>query len=92
MKSEMSDLTKKLVPIITPLKTKEERAAIEAARAYVAHELSDRHRIFGAELRIEKPSDTRTSPRRAIGVLIEGEPRAVSRRLPSTSGSRSPVR
>ena len=29
-----------------------------------------RTRIFGAELRIEKPSDARTPPRRAIGVLI----------------------
>jgi hypothetical protein len=70
MKSEMSEFTRKLAPVIAPLKAKEERAAIHVAKARVAEELSDHHRIFGAELRIEKPSDARTPPRRAIGVLI----------------------
>jgi hypothetical protein len=70
MKSEMSEFTRKLAPVIAPLKGKEERVAIQAAKAHVVKELSDHHRVFGAELRIEKPSDTRTPPRRLIGVLI----------------------
>jgi hypothetical protein len=70
MKSEMSEFTRKLAPVIAPLKGKDERVAIQAAKAHVAKELSDHYRIFGAELRIEKPPDARTPPRRAIGVLI----------------------
>jgi hypothetical protein len=70
VKSEMSDFTRKLAPVIAPLKAKEERAAIQAAQAGVAKDLSDHHRVFGAELRIEKPSDPRTAPRRVIAVLI----------------------
>jgi hypothetical protein len=70
MKSEMSEFTRKLASVIVPLKVKEERAAIQAAKARIVEELSDHHRIFGAELKIEKPAVARTTPRRAVGVLI----------------------
>ena len=69
MKSEMSELTRKLVPVIRPLKAKEEQAAIEAAKTHVAKELSDHYRVLGAELRIDKPSDG-GKVQRMLGVLI----------------------
>jgi|SRR5215831_7088020 len=70
MKQEMSKLTRDLAKVILPLKPREARAAIDAAKARVASELSDHYRIFGAELRIDKPSDPTKTPLRMIGVLI----------------------
>jgi hypothetical protein len=70
MASAMSDLTKKLARVIVPLKKKEEQAAINAARAYLASQLSDHHRILGADLRINKPSDPGKTPQRMLGVLV----------------------
>jgi hypothetical protein len=70
MKSGMSELTKRLVSVIAPLKKKEGHAAIEAARAHIAKDLSDHFRIFGAELRIDKPQQPRKAPVRMIGVLV----------------------
>lgn len=69
MKSEMSELTKKLVPVVRPLMRKEEQAAIKAAKAHVAKDLSDHYRVLGAELRIDKPSDG-GKIQRTLGVLI----------------------
>jgi hypothetical protein len=66
----MSEFTRQLAPLIVPIKSKEERAAIQAAIAAVRNELSDRHRVFGAELRIEKPQDPEESPKRMIAVII----------------------
>jgi hypothetical protein len=70
MKQEMSKLTRDLAEAIRTLKPREERAAIDAAKVRVASELSDHYRIFGAELRIDKPPDPTKAPPRMIGVLI----------------------
>ncbi len=70
MKQEMSKLTRDLAEVILPLKPREERAAIDAAKVRVGSELSDHYRILGAELRIDKPSDPTKAPPRMIGVLI----------------------
>jgi len=70
MKPEMSKLTRDLASVILPLKPKEQRAAIDAAKVYVAKELSDHYRILGAELRIDKPSDPAKVPPRMVSVLI----------------------
>jgi hypothetical protein len=69
MKSEMSQLTRELASVIAPLRAKEERAAIDAAKAHVAKDLSDHYRILGAELRIDKPS-AGGKVQRTLGVLI----------------------
>ena len=69
MKLEVSELTKKLVPVIDPLKATEKQAAINAAKAHVAKDLSDHYRILGAELRIERhPEGGKVE--RMLGVLI----------------------
>jgi hypothetical protein len=70
MNSAMSELTKKLRPVIAPLKGKEERAAIEAAKARLGGELSDHYRILGAQLRIDKPVKAGKVPDRMVGVLV----------------------
>src|SRR5579864_3734938 len=70
MKSTSSELTRKLARVIVPLKTKEEQAAIKAAKAHLAAELSDHYRILGGDLRINKPSDPAKIPQRMIGVLV----------------------
>ncbi len=70
MKSEMSALTRGLAAVITPLKKKEEQAAIKAAKSHLGKELSDRFRIFGAELRIDKPPKPGTAPHRMVCVLV----------------------
>ena len=69
MKSNMSELTKALRPVIGPLKQTEERAAVQAATAHLAKELSDRYRIVGVGLRIEKPTRGKV-PDRRIGVVV----------------------
>jgi hypothetical protein len=66
----MSKLTRALAAVIRPLRPREERAAIEAARVRVAKELSDHYRILGAELRIDKPLDPAKAPHRMVGVLV----------------------
>jgi hypothetical protein len=66
----MSQSTRQLARVILPLKPKEARAAINAARARVSDDLSDHYRILGAELRIDKPSDPAKTPARTVGVLI----------------------
>ena len=70
MPSGMSELTKKFKTVIAPLRKREESAAIKAATAYLAKDLSDRFRIFGADLRIDKPSAPRKAPARTVGVLV----------------------
>jgi hypothetical protein len=70
MKSGMSELTRKFKAVIAPLKKREERTAIDAAMAYLGKDLSDRFRIFGAQLRIDKPREPRKAPARMIGVLV----------------------
>ncbi|RDJ93335.1 hypothetical protein B4Q13_22595, partial [Lacticaseibacillus rhamnosus] len=47
-----------------------EEAAIKAAENHLAGELSDRYRVLGADLRIDKPSDLKKSPLRMVGVVI----------------------
>jgi hypothetical protein len=69
MKSVMSDATKALRPVIGPLKQTEDRAAVQAAKAHLAKELSDRYRIVGVGLRIDKPSRGKV-PDRRIGVVV----------------------
>lgn len=70
MNSATSELTRKLARVVVPLKTKEEQAAIKAAKAHLAAELSDHYRILGADLRINKPSDPGKTPQRTVGVLV----------------------
>jgi len=70
MKSEISDSTKALIKVIVPLRRAEVLAAIKAAESHLARELSDRYRVLGAELRIDKPADPKKSPLRMVGVVI----------------------
>ena len=70
MKSGMSALTRKFKAVIAPLKKKEESAAIAAAKAYLGKDHSDHFRVFGADLRIDKPQGPRKAPARMIGVLV----------------------
>lgn len=70
MKSEMSDSTKALLKVIVPLRRGEELVAIKTAQNHLVKELSDRYRVLGAELRIDKPSDPKKSPLRMVGVVI----------------------
>src|SRR6266851_5969376 len=66
----MSELTRALASVIAPLKKKEEDTAIKATRSHLSKELSDRFRIFGAELRIDKPPKPGTAPHRTVCVLV----------------------
>lgn len=68
--SKMSKLTRGLASVIAPLKKKEEYAAIDAAKVHLGTELSDHFRIFGAELRIDKPPEPGKAPVRMVGVLV----------------------
>ncbi len=70
MKSEMSEFTRKLSKVVLPLRRTEELAAIKAAQQHLAKELSDRYRILGAELRIDKPADPKQVPLRMVSVVI----------------------
>uniref|UniRef100_Q01TI6 Uncharacterized protein n=1 Tax=Solibacter usitatus (strain Ellin6076) TaxID=234267 RepID=Q01TI6_SOLUE len=69
MKSVMSEATKAIRPVIGPLKQTEERTAVQAAKAHLAKELSDRYRIVGVGLRIDKPARGKV-PDRRIGVVV----------------------
>jgi hypothetical protein len=70
----MSDITRALEPVITPLAEGEERRAIQAAVAYLIQDIGGgtepRYRVLGAELSINKPLQPRTLPPRLIRVLI----------------------
>jgi hypothetical protein len=70
MKSEMSELTRRLAKVVLPLRQKEQLEAIKAAKAHIAKDLSDHYRVLGAELRIDKPPDPKDTPLRMIGVMI----------------------
>jgi Cu2+-containing amine oxidase len=67
---EMSPATIALLEVIKPLTAAEERRAVAAAVEQVGQELSQRYQVFPAELRIEKPPKPRSTPQRAIAVLI----------------------
>jgi hypothetical protein len=69
-RSVISKETARLRSVIAPLSTREERRAIEAAKAHLSKELSPRYRVFGAQLRIEKPAKPATISNRTIAVLI----------------------
>ena len=69
-RSEMSTATKALVKVIKPLTAKEERQAAAAAVRLLTGELSERYQIFPAELRIPKPSQPNSAPKRMIAVLV----------------------
>jgi hypothetical protein len=74
MKSDMSDLTRKLKPVLVPLSKKEERQAVKSAVEHLIAEIGSghdlRYRILGAEIRIEKPPRRGDVPERLIRVLI----------------------
>ena len=63
MPSEMSKLTMALGAAIRPITDTEERAAMEAALRYLSNELSQRHRVYGIELRIPKIEQAAATPR-----------------------------
>lgn len=65
-----SKATRGFASVIAPLKKKEEAAAIDTAKVHLAQELSEHFRIFGAELRINKPSAPGKVPVRMVGVLV----------------------
>ena len=74
MKSDMSDLTQRLKPVLAPLSKKEERQAVKTAVEHLTAEIGSEHdlryRILGAEIRIEKPPGRGEVPERLIRVLI----------------------
>lgn len=74
MKSDMSDLTRRLKPVLAPLSKKEERQAVKSAVEHLTAEIGSEHdlhyRILGAEIRIEKPPRRGDVPKRLIRVLI----------------------
>jgi len=74
MKSNMSDLTRKLKSVLAPLGRSEERHAVKVALSKAQSLLQEEHeprsRILGAELRIEKPPKRGRVPERLISVFI----------------------
>jgi Cu2+-containing amine oxidase len=70
----MSDLTKNLEPVLTPLAERKEQLSIKAALAHLSIDLEQepnrRVRVFGSELRIEKPPERETVPKRLIRVIV----------------------
>ena len=69
MPSEMSRLTLALGDAIRPITDTEERAATDAALKILSNELSQRHRVYGVELRILK-TDQAATPPRYLSVVI----------------------
>jgi hypothetical protein len=67
--SDMSPATRELASVIQPLTDREERSAIDAATAALHADLSERYRVFGTELRIDKRVPEKI-PDRLIGVYI----------------------
>ncbi|GAC1615142.1 MAG: hypothetical protein NVS4B5_04520 [Vulcanimicrobiaceae bacterium] len=70
MNSEMSAATRELEPIIVAPSDEERRRAVDSAVAYLKQDLSDRYRVLGIELRIDKPSKIDGQPARLLGVFI----------------------
>jgi hypothetical protein len=74
MASEMSDLTRRLRPILAPMRRREERQAIKAALAQVSRDYGPgtkpRVRALGAEIHIDKPREREALPERLIRVLV----------------------
>ncbi len=66
---DMSEATRRLLPLIAPLTAKELKVSAEAAKKHFKKELSERHIIFSPELRVEKPGRPDREPARAIAVL-----------------------
>ncbi len=69
MPSEMSKLTLALGDAIRRITDTEERAAADAALKLLSNELSQRRRVYGVELRIQKAEPTAT-PLRYFAVVI----------------------
>jgi len=65
----MSAATRELASVIKPLTDREERSAIDAATASLRADLSDRYRVFGTELRLDKRSPDKV-PDRLVGVYV----------------------
>jgi hypothetical protein len=68
-RTHMSTATKALATVIKPLTGREERQAIKAATAALRAGLSDRFRVIGTELRIDKPAPG-NSAARTVGVYV----------------------
>jgi hypothetical protein len=62
MRSEMSELTKRLAKAILPLRRKEELAAVNAARDHVAKDLSDHYSLKPFAYGRTGPSPTLKNP------------------------------
>jgi hypothetical protein len=60
--------TRQLEAMLAPLGEEEQQQAIQAAQARITQE-TDRYRILGAELAVEKPTGPDLLPERLIGVL-----------------------
>jgi hypothetical protein len=60
--------TRQLDAVLGPLGEEEQQQAIQAAEARIGRE-TDRYRILGAELLIEKPTDPDIAPERLVEVL-----------------------
>ena len=70
MSSEMSELTKAMASVVAPLTDQEAREAIDLATERLAPELSDHHRVLGADLSIDKPQHPDALPQRLVRVLV----------------------
>jgi hypothetical protein len=60
--------TRQLEAVLAPLGEEEQQQAIQAAKARIDRE-TDRYRILGAEVMVEKPTDPDLAPERLIEVL-----------------------
>jgi hypothetical protein len=69
-RTEMSTATKRLLKLLRPLTATEQRNATAAAVKHLSGELSQRYRVFPAELRIEKPPQPDAAPERTTAVVI----------------------
>jgi hypothetical protein len=69
MLDNMAADTKALASVVSHLTEHEERTAIDAAMASLRPDLSDRYRVIGTELRIDKRPDDQV-PDRVIGVYV----------------------
>ena len=69
MSDNMSAATKALASVVLPLTEHEARTATDAAMTSLRPDLSDRYRVIGTELRIDKPPRERV-PDRVVGVYV----------------------
>jgi hypothetical protein len=67
MKTATSKLAKGLLAAAGPLRVQKERRAVQSALRHLAPVLSDRHRVFGTEVRIAKTSGR---AQRTLAVLV----------------------